>query len=124
MLNVIRKALLPKHAEGYVDHIGRELKKNFDTWGESGEKDLFDIAHATMHPVSEKLFGQRFSAAQCPALRKNLVEFDAEVGKAIYQEPLDDPETHVTARKAMEQMLREALDAGVSKSPPLSYILF
>ena len=112
VLDDIRKALNPRASQKFSDNIGVELVDFFNAWPDEGEKALFDISHGTMHPVSTQLFGERYSAAACPHLRKNVVEFDVEVGKAIYQEPMDDIEMHKTARRELEKSVEDALEAG------------
>lgn len=79
VLDDIRHCLNPKASQKFSDNIGVDLVKFFNSWPETGEKALFDISHATMHPVSTQLFGDRYSFEQCPHLRKNIVEFDVEV---------------------------------------------
>jgi sterol 14-demethylase len=123
VLDDIRRALNPHASQKFSDNIGLELVQFFKSWPDSGEKGLFDISHGTMHPVSTQLFGERYSYEQCPHLRKSVVEFDEEVGKAIYQEPMDNLEAHVTARRNLEITVEEALEAGVNTEPGKSPIL-
>jgi hypothetical protein len=58
-------------------------------------------------------------------LKNIVVEFDEEIGKQIYQEPLDKEEKHVAARKSLEKVICDALEnkANTRSDAPLFQVL-
>jgi hypothetical protein len=123
VLDVIRKALGPVKAEAFADGVGASLVEEFNAWPDSGARDLFDAAHATLYPISEQLFGPSFSASACPMLRQQVEVLDRTVGGAIYQDTFvgQQQEEYDSSLKGLEDAVIGALasEANTLDSAPL-----
>jgi hypothetical protein len=123
VLDVIRKALGPVPAEAFADGVGHRLVQDFNSWPDSGERDLFDAAHATLYPISEQLFGPSFSESSCPHLREQVEVLDRTVGGAIYEDTFvgSEQEDYNSSLKGLEDAVIAALGtkANTLDSAPL-----
>lgn len=121
VLDDIRRALNGDASEKFANAVGDGLVEYFQEWPDEGEKELFSIAHLTLYPVSQQLFGNSFSEASCPALKQVVVDFDEEIGKQIYEQPLDKETQHVKARKDLEKIICDSLanEANTKSDAPL-----